>query len=754
MMFNQYPYLNVNDLNLDYILSQIKIMMNEVTNFVSINAIKYADPIQWDITRQYEKNTVVIDPVTGTAYISVAPVPAGVALTRPEYWTVVFDLGSFVTRAAQNFTSRYEQETTLTATFPSNMGEWLVWGDVLYKALTNITAGDTYVVDGNIEHFTIEDLYNAYLNTIANILALVGDLAYLTTSDTSDIVHAINSVLSDLNNTIGDLTDLNTSDKTSVVNAINDVLNVVDYRYYVTPEMFGAVGDGVTNDTTPFQNAVNTGKPVMLTGNYLLDTITTAGDIIIVGNGHSIINNDITTLFSCDKFIANNVIIVNKEDYHPERNGASEPYATIECNYIELVDSVFENVNQYGVTCHSCKIDNVKVTCTYDINALFDSSSLDNFLGFIWVHQDSTTDFIEISNSYFENLISAIYVGYYYPKYYEISIHNNTFKNLGDHAAYINSYGDYSTSYITNNTLESVGASFAICGNNFVVENNVNNGGFNGAISSRFGMQIRNASNVKVAHNVFILESFITTAGVGCSFLITSLQPTMPEMHDIIFENNVFDVKDGNVSMPFIYMGGNYLTNLNNIKFINNIFDTEGFSAIFYANSVTIRGFEFNDNDVTFAEAFFDASIIGAKVVTNNDVRDGVTNGTFDVNAHGRYENNTFDCATRPLRFNNSDRNFVCNNINNSSAASYLVYNTPQGIPTTIVCNDVTTGEFTATGTAYTIADELLLKAFQKTVIILDSNREQVSCNIQVLDNGRANVSNLPSAGTYFYKII
>lgn len=223
MMFNQYPYLNVNDLNLDYILSQIKTMMNEVTNFVSINAIKYADPIQWDITRQYEKNTVVIDPVTGTAYISVAPVPAGVALTRPEYWTVVFDLGSFVTRAAQNFTSRYEQDTTLTATFPTNTGEWLVWGDVLYKAKTNIIAGDTYVVDSNIEHFTMEDLYNAYLNTIANILALVGDLADLTTSDTSSIVNAINSVVSDFNAKIGDLDDLTTTDKTSVVNSINEV---------------------------------------------------------------------------------------------------------------------------------------------------------------------------------------------------------------------------------------------------------------------------------------------------------------------------------------------------------------------------------------------------------------------------------------------------------------------------------------------------------------------------------------------------
>ena len=248
MMFNQYPYINVNDLNLDYILSQIKTMMNEVTNFVSINAIKYANPIQWDITRQYEKNTVVIDPVTGTAYISVAPVPAGVALTRPEYWTVVFDLGSFVTRAAKNFSNRYEAETTLTATFNTAMGEWLVWGDTLYKALVNITAGDSYVVDSNIQHITVEDVYNEYLNTIATVLAIIGDLvdlntpdttsvvnainsvvtiigdlANLTTSDTSDIVHAINSVLSDLNFTIGDLANLTTSDTSDIVHAINSV---------------------------------------------------------------------------------------------------------------------------------------------------------------------------------------------------------------------------------------------------------------------------------------------------------------------------------------------------------------------------------------------------------------------------------------------------------------------------------------------------------------------------------------------------
>lgn len=279
MFFNQYPYLNLNDLNLDYILKAIGEMKYEVTNFVSINAIKYADPIQWNITSQYEKNTIVIDPVTGTAYISVAPVPAGVALTRPEYWTVVFDLGSFVTRAAQNFTSRWESETTATATFPTNTGEWLVWGDVLYKALTNITAGDTYVVNGNIEHFTIEDLYNAYLNTVASILTMVGDLVDLNTSDKTSVVNAINSVVADLNN-LADArnaiiynvdTDNGADDDAKLANgiALNENDGRILYKESTLAHSYNNVNlasAGLSEGITEFRNTENGGVFNVLVG--------------------------------------------------------------------------------------------------------------------------------------------------------------------------------------------------------------------------------------------------------------------------------------------------------------------------------------------------------------------------------------------------------------------------------------------------------------------------------------------------------
>lgn len=297
-MFAQYPYLNLNDFNLDYILKAIKEMRYEVTNFVSINAIKYADPIQWNITNQYEKNTIVIDPVTGTAYISVAPVPAGVALTRTEYWTVVFDLQSFVTKANQNLANNYEEQTTTTATMNTAANDWVIWGDVLYKALVNITAGDAYIVGSNIQRVVIEDVINAILQDIANevqarqdadntINNIIGELDDLSTTDKSSIVNAINEV----NQTgggalelIGDLDDLDTTDKTNLVAAINEVFNaapdVASELNYVTPEMYGAVGDGVTDDTNAMQAAFDTKKNIFLKGSYLITS-----DIAITHRG-------------------------------------------------------------------------------------------------------------------------------------------------------------------------------------------------------------------------------------------------------------------------------------------------------------------------------------------------------------------------------------------------------------------------------------------------------------------------------------
>ena len=75
-LYDHWPYTNFHELNLSWLLRRMEELANVVENFVSLNSIKYADPIQWNITTQYATNTVVLDPNTGTAYLSVQPVPA------------------------------------------------------------------------------------------------------------------------------------------------------------------------------------------------------------------------------------------------------------------------------------------------------------------------------------------------------------------------------------------------------------------------------------------------------------------------------------------------------------------------------------------------------------------------------------------------------------------------------------------------------------------------------------------------------
>ena len=164
---NHYPRTDFHELNQDWMITMLYDMINQVENFVEMNSVKYADPIQWSITSQYEKNTIVVDAITGTAYISSKPVPMGVALSRTEYWSVIFDLSRFITLASQNFANSYEAVLTTTATMPTNKDKWLVWDSILYRAKNDIHVGDMYVVDGNIEKYTVEMFFDELVHLIA-----------------------------------------------------------------------------------------------------------------------------------------------------------------------------------------------------------------------------------------------------------------------------------------------------------------------------------------------------------------------------------------------------------------------------------------------------------------------------------------------------------------------------------------------------------------------------------------------------------
>ena len=246
MFMNEYPYTDFHEMNLSWVLKKIIELNERLTQFVTLNTIKYADPLDWDITKQYETNTVVIDPNTGTAYLSVKPVPEGVDLSNTDYWTVIFDLNTIIGNINSNLTV-HNANVSATATFDSLEGDWLLWNGKLYEVMSDIYIGYAYVPDANIEERSVEELVRGY---VASIYTYIGLLSDLQTTDKSSIVNAINEVLSTLASVIGDLNDLNTTDKSSVVNAINEVLSTL-------ASVVGDLNDLNTTDKSSVVNAIN-----------------------------------------------------------------------------------------------------------------------------------------------------------------------------------------------------------------------------------------------------------------------------------------------------------------------------------------------------------------------------------------------------------------------------------------------------------------------------------------------------------------
>lgn len=164
---HRWPYSNFHDLNLDWIIGIIRELETKITQFVALNTVKYANPLQWDITRQYETNTVVIDPRDATAYLSTQPVPQGVQITNTEYWTPVFTL--------QNFTDALKKAIAITqetigagasADIPAKTVFWA--GYQLVYAPNDIPVGTIIIPGTNCQPVTVVDLiYEVYQTAYA-----------------------------------------------------------------------------------------------------------------------------------------------------------------------------------------------------------------------------------------------------------------------------------------------------------------------------------------------------------------------------------------------------------------------------------------------------------------------------------------------------------------------------------------------------------------------------------------------------------
>lgn len=165
---NDFPHVRQYDGDLGWMIRHIQGLTQKLENFVNYNSIKYHDPIAWDISTQYEANTVVINPADGTAYISVQPVPSGILVTDSDYWTPIYNYAESMDKIRAQIAAANEgTRTTASAARRENDLVWI--NGYLYKVLYDIAAGTEYIPGVNIEPVTIEELIGDNRKSIAEI---------------------------------------------------------------------------------------------------------------------------------------------------------------------------------------------------------------------------------------------------------------------------------------------------------------------------------------------------------------------------------------------------------------------------------------------------------------------------------------------------------------------------------------------------------------------------------------------------------
>lgn len=173
-------------------------VIEAMQQYIETSSISYADPIQWDITKQYPRNTVVVT-VNGDGYLSTQPVPIGIDIDNEDYWTKIGNFSELWGRVKLAITPVDEKLKTIASAARSVND--LVWlNNDLYVITKAMDAGTRYIEGTNCKKTDIGEQLNDLNTKVDN-----------NKSSVDDSIEQINTKLEDINTKLNNKIDKDTT---------------------------------------------------------------------------------------------------------------------------------------------------------------------------------------------------------------------------------------------------------------------------------------------------------------------------------------------------------------------------------------------------------------------------------------------------------------------------------------------------------------------------------------------------------------
>lgn len=216
-------------------------------------------------------------------------------------------------------------------------------------------------------------------------LTMTGDSLYVDTLSTISTAYDVSL-------------KLNTSDTSSMLNPYIRRYDTAKYITYVTPEQYGAYGDGIHDDAVALQNAVNSGKQVFAMKKYLLSsTINMYDSTSLMGAGGATVftvNTNIAAFsilgskITLKDFVVQGRYSLANASIGVKYDGSLGSYANK--NYVRLENITFDSLGtcvQYSNNLDAVHRNGLTVVSCYAINSnvgvdIFTNAEYSNWIGF------------------------------------------------------------------------------------------------------------------------------------------------------------------------------------------------------------------------------------------------------------------------------------------------------------------------------------------------------------------------------------